>query len=76
MKLLTKQEFNHADFDLGKNIAGFTFPIAESRAKLFELLTKNEARGFISCMVANLESMKKFTGVIDKIYNRSKRRRK
>jgi hypothetical protein len=69
MSILSKEELRRADFDSGKGIAGVTYPIIQSRAELLELLIKDEARGFISCMVAHFESMTGFTAIVDEIYD-------
>lgn len=73
-RILSNDEFRRADFEWGKGIAGITYPITHPRAELFELLIKDDARGFVSCMVVHLESMSKFAPVLDEIHNKSAKR--
>jgi hypothetical protein len=74
--ILSKEELRRADLDWGKGIAGITYPIMQPRAELFELLIKDDSRGFVACMVAHLESMAKFTPILDEIFNMGGKRRR
>lgn len=70
--ILNKEELSHIYTDWGDGIAGITYPILKPRAELFDLLIKDEARGFISFMVAQFESMTNFTAIIDEIHASAK----
>jgi hypothetical protein len=50
--------------------------LEQSNKELLELLVKNNARGFIDCMVAHFEWLTKFTPIVDEILMAGKRRRK
>jgi hypothetical protein len=68
--ILSKEELRRADLDWGKGIAGITYPIMQPRAELFELLITDDSRSFVSCVVAHLESMVKFTSIVDEIFKK------
>ena len=75
-RFLSKDEQRDMVSNWGKGIAGITYPILKPRAELFDLLINDEARGFISFMVTEFESMIKFTAVMDEIHATGKRGRK
>lgn len=52
----------------GRGIAGVWCPFRQSRQELFELLTKDQARGFISCMLAHFAPLVQFSKLMDDIF--------
>jgi hypothetical protein len=66
-RVLTKDEFRGTECDSDNKGAWLLLSLEQSRTELFDLLIKNEARGFIDCMVAHFERMVKFTSVVDEI---------
>ena len=70
---LRQEEFRGAKKWSAKREANLSYPLSESREKLRDLLVKDEARGFIDCMVAHFESLTEFIPVIDEIFEAAAR---
>jgi hypothetical protein len=52
----------------GKGIVGVWCPFRQSRQELFELLTKDEACGFVACMLAHFAPLVQFSKLMDDIH--------
>ena len=72
-EFLSKEELKRAEPGHRENEASLRFPLEQSQKELLELLTRNEASGFIECMVDHFDWMAKFAGVLDEMLTPSKR---
>jgi hypothetical protein len=53
-------------FDTGEMFVDYQLP--QTRAQLLDLLIKDEARGFIDCMVGHFGNLAKLTQVVDEVF--------
>lgn len=75
-QLLCTEEFEHLTFESDSDGGWFWCKLEQSEEEFVDLLTKDDSRGFINCLVAHFEWMTKFTAVIDEVLLTAKRSRK
>jgi hypothetical protein len=73
---VTKEQFDSLERTVGNTAADISYPLSEPREELLEMLLKDDAGGFIDCIVAHFETLSGFIPVMDEIARTCKRVKK
>jgi len=69
-QLVSKRKWQ---WEQDKDGASLNYPLCESRSHLLKLLLRNNAKGFIDCVVSNFDLLARFTPELDRIFKKYKK---